>query len=134
MLGGLAGAVETALRTQQVEGQLCDRSVTFDQAFLAQRMVYVFGRLTSGYWALHRAVHSVCSDLGLAVEARWGPHLTLTRFASTAGSKQVELMLEALRGWSPITAAPTAVIVGYYTVAPGAFRVDHYATFDLKAE
>jgi hypothetical protein len=40
-------------------------------------------------------------------------------------------VLKALATWTPVTVAPTAILVGYYTVAPGEFRVDPYRTFEL---
>jgi len=62
----------------------------------------------------------------------WGPHLTLTRFARAAGAEQVDAVLDALSAWTPVATAPSALLVGSYTVAPGAFRVDPYRTFELS--
>jgi hypothetical protein len=55
----------------------------------------------------------------------------LTRFAQPAGAEQLDAVLEALAGWTLATVSPTAVLVGFYTVAPGEFRVDSYRTFEL---
>jgi hypothetical protein len=43
----------------------------------------------------------------------------------------LDAVLEALEAWTPVTVAPSAVLVGFYTVAPGEFRVEPYRTFEL---
>jgi len=40
-------------------------------------------------------------------------------------------LLDALAAWTPMAARPNAILVGWYTVAPSAFRVDAYRTFEL---
>jgi hypothetical protein len=130
LLDQLADAVETALAADR--GRSADgRRVTFGPALLSPRMALVFGRPQPGYWALHRAVHAASQPLGIDLVTSWGPHLTLTRFAQTAGAEQLDAVLKALAAWTPVTVAPTAVLVGFYTVAPGEFRVDPYRTFEL---
>jgi hypothetical protein len=43
----------------------------------------------------------------------------------------VDALLDALAAWTPVAARPSAILVGWYTVAPSAFRVDAYQTFEL---
>lgn len=130
LLDRLADAVETALAADPGQGANGQR-VAFGPALLSPRMALVFGRPQSGYWALHRAVHAASQQLGIDLVTSWGPHLTLTRFAQPAGAEQLDGVLEALAAWTPVTVAPTAILVGFYTVAPGEFRVDPYRTFEL---
>jgi hypothetical protein len=130
LLDRLADAVETALAADP--GERADgRRVTFGPALLSPRMALVFGRPQPGYWALHRAIHAATQALAVDLVTSWGPHLTLTRFAQAAGAEQLHAVLEALAAWTPMTVAPTAILVGFYTVAPGEFRVDPYRTFEL---
>ena len=130
LLDRLADAVETALAANP--GQSADsRRVAFGPALLSPRMALVFGRPQPGYWALHQAVHAASQPLGIDLVTSWGPHLTLTRFAQPAGAEQLDAVLEALAAWTPVTVAPTDFLVGFYTVAPGEFRVDPYRTFEL---
>jgi len=109
-----------------------ERRVAFDPALLARRMALVFGRPQASYWALHRAIHAACTVRSIELVPSWGPHLTLTRFAQPASPEQAARVLSELRGWAPVTAAPTAILVGWYTVGPGVFRVDPYHTIALK--
>jgi hypothetical protein len=130
LLDRLADGVDTALAAdpgRDANGQ----RVAFGPALLSPRMALVFGRPQPGYWALHRAVHAASQPLGVDLVTSWGPHLTLTRFAQAAGAEQLDAVLKALAAWTPVTVAPTAVLVGFYTVAPGEFRVDPYRTFEL---
>lgn len=60
------------------------RRVAFDQALLARRMAFVFGRPQRGYWALHSAIHAACAVRSVELVPSWGPHLTLTRFGRPA--------------------------------------------------
>jgi hypothetical protein len=130
LLDRLANTVEAALTADS--GRAADgRRVSFGPALLSPRMALVFGRPQSGYWALHRAVHAASQQLEMDLVTSWGPHLTLTRFAQPAGAEQLDAVLEALAAWTPVTVAPTAILVGFYTVAPGEFRVDPYRTFEL---
>ena len=130
LLDRLADAVETALAADP--GRDADgRKVAFGPALLSPRMALVFGRPEPGYWALHRAVHAASQQLAVDLVTSWGPHLTLTRFAQAAGTEQLDAILEALATWAPVTVAPTAILVGFYTVAPSEFRVDPYRTFEL---
>jgi hypothetical protein len=130
LLDRLADAVETALAADP--GQSAnDRRVAFGPALLSPRMALVFGRPQPGYWALHRAIHVASQSLDIDLVTSWGPHLTLTRFAQPAGAEQLDTVLEALAGWTLATVSPTAILVGFYTVAPGEFRVDSYRTFEL---
>jgi hypothetical protein len=130
LLDRLADAVEKALAVHP--GEARDRwRVAFGPALLAPRMALVFGRPQPGYWALHQAVHAACGSRGINLVTSWGPHLTLTRFAQPASAEQVDDVLDALAAWTPMTTAPSAILVGSYTVAPGAFRVDPYRTFEL---
>ena len=130
LLDRLADAVDTALAADP--GQSANgRRVAFGPALLSPRMALVFGRPQPGYWALHRAIHAASQALAVNLVTSWGPHLTLTRFAQAAGAEQLDAVLEALAAWTPMTVAPTAVLVGFYTVAPGEFRVDPYRTFEL---
>ncbi len=131
MLDRLAGAVEEALSTC-LPGAADTREVAFGPALLAPRMALVFGRPQAGYWAVHRAVHAACRSSGIDLVTSWGPHLTLTRFARPAGADQLDAVLDTLGAWTPVTTAPSALLVGFYTVAPGAFRVDPYRTFELS--
>jgi hypothetical protein len=130
LLDRLANTVEAALSADP--GRASDgRRVSFGPALLSPRMALVFGRPRSGYWALHRAVHAASQPLDIDLVTSWGPHLTLTRFAQPADAEQLDEVLKALATWTPLTVAPTAILVGYYTVAPGEFRVDPYRTFEL---
>jgi len=43
----------------------------------------------------------------------------------------LEAVLEALEAWTPVSVTPSAVLVGFYTVAPGEFRVEPYRRFEL---
>jgi hypothetical protein len=43
----------------------------------------------------------------------------------------VEALLDTLAAWTPMTATPSAILVGWYTVAPSAFQVDPYRVFEL---
>jgi hypothetical protein len=130
LLDRLADAVEKALAIQP-RGAMDGRMVAFGPALLAPRMALVFGRPQPGYWALHQAVHAACRSRGIDLVTSWGPHLTLTRFAQPASTEQVDAVLDALAAWTPMTVAPSAILVGSYTVAPGAFWVDPYRTFEL---
>ena len=130
LLDRLADAVETALAADPGQGAN-GRRVTFGPALLSPRMALVFGRPQPGYWVLHRAVHAASQLLDIDLVTSWGPHLTLTRFAQAAGAEQLDAVLEALAAWTPLTVAPTAILVGFYTVAPGEFRVDPYRKFKL---
>ena len=38
-----------------------------------------------------------------------------------------------LKSWAAVTVAPTAILVGWYTVGPGDFRVDPYHTIALRS-
>jgi hypothetical protein len=106
--------------------------VTFDPALLAPRMAFVFGRPQEGYWALHSAVHAACVARSVELVPSWGPHMTLTRFGRPASSEQVATVLSVLQDWAPVTAPPTAILIGWYTVGAGTFRVDSYQTIALK--
>jgi hypothetical protein len=106
--------------------------VFFGPALLARSMALVFGRPQASYWALHRAVHSACAVRSVELVPSWGPHLTLTRFAQPSSPQQAARVLSELESWAPVTAAPTAILVGWYTVGPGVFRVDYYHTFALN--
>jgi hypothetical protein len=130
LLDRLADAVEKALAGHPGEAKN-GRMVAFGPALLAPRMALVFGRPQPGYWALHQAVHAACSSRGIDLVTSWGPHLTLTRFAQPASAEQVDAVLDTLAAWPPTATAPRAILVGSYTVAPGAFRVDPYRTFEL---
>ena len=105
--------------------------VDFGPALLSPRMALVFGRPQPGYWALHQAVHAASQSDGIDLVTSWGPHLTLTRFAHPASAEQVEAVLDTLAAWTPMTATPSAILVGWYTVAPSAFQVDPYRIFEL---
>ena len=130
LLDRLADTVEAALTADT--GRAGDgRRVSFGPALLSPRMALVFGRSQPGYWALHRAVHAASQPLGIDLVTSWGPHLTLTRFAQPADAEQLDEVLKALAAWTPVTVAPTAILVGFYTVAPGEFQVDSYRTFEL---
>jgi hypothetical protein len=130
LLDRLADAVETALAVDRGQSTN-ERRVAFGPALLSPRMALVFGRPQPGYWALHRAIHAASQPLDIDLVTSWGPHLTLTRFAQPAGAEQLDAVLEALASWTPATVSPTAILVGFYTVAPGKFRVDPYRTFEL---
>jgi len=130
MLDRLAAAVEEALAVHP-ERPADGRMVAFGPALLAPRMALVFGRPQAGYWTLHQAIHAACRSRAIDLVTSWGPHLTLTRFAQPANPEQVDAVLDALAAWTPVTAAPGSILVGSYTVAPGAFRVDPYRTFAL---
>jgi len=129
LLERLAGAVEKALAAppKAVDGCMVD----FGPALLSPRMALVFGRSQPGYWALHQAVHAASQSDGIDLVTSWGPHLTLTRFAHPASAGQVEALLDTLAAWTPMTATPNAILVGWYTVAPSAFQVDPYRIFEL---
>jgi hypothetical protein len=132
LLDRLSSAVDVALFVAGQDSTAEERAVAFGPAMLAPRMALVFGRPSAGYWGLHRAVHAACTEVGIELVGSWGPHLTLTRFGQAATPEQVRPLAEALAAWQPVTAAPVSVLVGYYTVAPSSFRVDAYATFELK--
>ena len=130
LLDRLADTVEAALAADPL--QAADgRRVAFGPALLSPRMALVFGRPQPGYWALHRAVHAASQPREIDLVTSWGPHLTLTRFGQPAGAEQLDAVLEALEAWTPVTVAPSAVLVGFYTVAPGEFRVEPYRRFEL---
>jgi hypothetical protein len=130
LLDRLVDAVEAALAADPL--QAADgRRVAFGPALLSPRMALVFGRPQPGYWALHRAIHAASQPREIDLVTSWGPHLTLTRFAQSASAEQLDAVLKALAAWTPVTVAPSAVLVGFYTVAPGEFRVDPYRTFEL---
>jgi hypothetical protein len=107
------------------------RRVTFDPALLAPKMAFIFGRPEGGYWALHAAIHSACAARSVELVPSWGPHLTLTRFGRPAPPEKADKVLSELKGWAAVTAAPTAILVGWYTVGPGVFRVDPYHSIAL---
>lgn len=107
------------------------RRVVFDPALLARRMAFVFGRPQQGYWALHSAIHAACAVRSVELVPSWGPHLTLTRFGQPALPEKAAKVLRELKSWAAVTAAPTAILVGWYTVGPGDFRVDPYHTITL---
>jgi hypothetical protein len=129
LLDRLAGAVEKALTAPPEAADR--RMVDFGPALLSPRMALVFGRPQPGYWALHQAVHAASRSDGIDLVTSWGPHLTLTRFARPASGGQVDALLDTLAAWTPITATLSAILVGWYTVAPSAFRVDPYRMFEL---
>jgi hypothetical protein len=129
LLDRLAGAVEKALAASS--GPADRRTVDFGPALLSPTMALVFGRVQPSYWALHQAVHAASRSDEIDLVTSWGPHLTLTRFGRPAGAGQVDALLDALAAWTPVAARPNAILVGWYTVAPGAFRVDAYRTFEL---
>jgi hypothetical protein len=106
--------------------------VAFGPALLAQRMALVFGRPQASYWALYSAIHSACAVRSVELVPSWGPHLTLTRFGQPASPEQAATVLSELKAWAPVTAAPMAILIGWYTVGPGFFCVDAYHTFALK--
>jgi hypothetical protein len=120
-----AAAVERA-------GDSGTRRVAFDPALLAPKMAFIFGRPQGGYWALHAAIHSACAVRSVELVTSWGPHLTLTRFARPAPPEKAGKVLSELKGWAAVAAAPTAILVGWYTVGPGVFRVDPYHTIALS--
>jgi hypothetical protein len=119
-----AAAVERAEDTRT-------RMVAFDPALLAPKMAFIFGRPEGGYWALHAGIHSACAVRSVELVPSWGPHLTLTRFARPAPPEKAGKVLSELKGWAAVTAAPTAILVGWYTVGPGILRVDPYHTIAL---
>jgi hypothetical protein len=119
-----AAAVERA-------GDNRGRRVAFDPALLAHRMAFVFGRPQGDYWALHSAIHAACAVRSVELVPSWGPHLTLTRFGRPALPEKAGKVLRELESWVAVTAAPTAILVGWYTVGPGVFRVDSYHTIAL---
>jgi hypothetical protein len=80
---------------------------------------------------LHRAVHAASQPREIDLVTSWGPHLTLTRFGQPAGAEQLDAVLKVLEAWTPVSVAPSAVLVGFYTVAPGEFRVEPYRRFEL---
>jgi hypothetical protein len=129
LLDCLADAAAAAL--EPAAGSEAGR-VTFGPALLARRMALVFGRPQARYWELHSTIHSACAIRSVELVPSWGPHLTLTRFARPASPEQAARVLSELDPWASVTAAPTAVLVGWYTVGPGVFRVDPYRTFALK--
>ena len=129
LLDNLAEAAAAALKTA---ADSAAERVAFGPALLAQRMALVFGRPQASYWALHSAIHRACAVRSVELVPSWGPHLTLTRFAQPASPEQAATVLSELKAWAPVTAAPTAILIGWYTVAPGVFRVDAYHTFALK--
>ena len=105
--------------------------MAFDPALLAHRMAFVFGRPQGDYWALHSAIHAACGVRSVELVPSWGPHLTLTRFGRPALPEKAGKVLRELESWVAVTAAPTAILVGWYTVGPGVFRVDSYHTIAL---
>jgi hypothetical protein len=107
------------------------RAVAFGPALLAPRMALVFGRPGRGYWTLHQAVHVACASQSIQLVPSWGPHLTLTRFGRPATPSQAALVLGELSGWAPVSATPSALLVGWYTVGPGSFRVDCHRLLTL---
>jgi hypothetical protein len=129
LLDRLAGAVEQALAVPSAAAN--GRMAAFGPALLSPRMALVFGRVQPGYWALHQAIHAACQSEEVDLVTSWGPHLTLTRFALAASAEQVDALLDTLAAWRPLTAVPSAILVGWYTVAPGEFRVDPHRTFEL---
>ena len=128
LLDCLADSAAAAVERVEDSGT---RRVAFDPALLARRMALVFGRPQAGYWALHRAIHTACAARSVELAPSWGPHLTLTRFARSAPPEKAGKALNELKGWAAITVAPTAILVGWYTVGPGDFRVDPYHTITL---
>lgn len=128
LLDCLADAAAVALERAEDSGA---RRVAFEPALLARRMAFVFGRPQEGYWALHSAIHTACAVRSVELVPSWGPHLTLTRFARPAPPEKAGEVLSELKGWAAVTAAPTAILVGWYTVGPGIFRVDPYHTIAL---
>jgi hypothetical protein len=124
-------AVAAAVALEQADGD-GERRVAFGPALLAPRMAFLFGRPQAGYWALHRAIHAACTARSVELVPSWGPHITLTRFARPASSEQAAGVLRELEGWASVTLAPTALLVGWYTVGPRTFRVDPYHTIALK--
>ena len=129
LLDCLADAASAALKTA---ADSAVERVAFGPALLAQRMALVFGRPQASYWALHSAIHRACAVRSVELVPSWGPHLTLTRFAQPASPEQAATVLSELKAWAPVTAAPTAILIGWYTVGPGVFRVDAYHTLALK--
>jgi hypothetical protein len=107
------------------------RRVAFDPALLARRMAFVFGRPQRGYWALHSAIHAACAVRSVELVPSWGPHLTVTRFGRPVLPEKAAKVLRELKSWAAVTVAPTAILVGWYTVGPGDFRVDPYHTITL---
>jgi hypothetical protein len=128
LLDCLADAAAAALERVEDSGT---RRVAFDPALLARRMAFVFGRPQGGYWALHSAIHTACAARSVELVPSWGPHLTLTRFTRPAPREKAGKVLSELKGWAAVTAAPTAILVGWYTVGPEVFRVDPYQTIAL---
>jgi hypothetical protein len=128
LLDCLADAAAAALEHVQDSGT---RRVVFDPALLARRMAFVFGRPQRGYWALHGAIHAACAVRSVELVPSWGPHLTLTRFGRPALPEKAAKVLRELKGWAAVTVAPTAILVGWYTVGSGDFRVDPYHTIAL---
>ena len=88
------------------------------------------GGRSEGYWALHSAIHA-CAVRSVELVPSWGPHLTLTRFGQPALPEKAAKVLSELKAWAAVTVAPTAILVGWYTVGPGDFRVDPYHTIAL---
>ena len=129
LLDRLTGAVEKALAA--LPEAAAGRTVDFGPAVLSPRMALVFGRPQPGYWGLHQAVHAASQSDGIDLVSSWGPHLTLTRFTRPASAGQVNALLDTLAAWTPMTATPSAILIGWYTVAPSAFRVDPYRIFEL---
>jgi hypothetical protein len=127
LLDCLADAAAAALEHADDGGM----RVAFGPALLAPRMAFLFGRPQAGYWALHRAIHAACAAMSVELVPSWGPHLTLTRFARPASPEQAARVLRVLEGWASVTPAPTAILVGWYTVGTGTFRVDPYRTIAL---
>ena len=128
LLDCLADAAAAALERVEDSGT---RRVAFDPALLARRMAFLFGRPLGGYWALHSAIHAACAARSVELVPSWGPRLTLTRFARPAPTEKAGKVFSELKGWAAVTAAPTAILVGWYTVGPGVFRVDPYRTIAL---
>ena len=129
LLDCLADAAAAALERTEGSGA---RRVAFEPALLARRMAFVFGRPQGeGYWALHSAIHAACAVRSVELVPSWGPHLTLTRFGRPALPEKAAKVLRELKSWAAVTVAPTAILVGWYTVGPGDFRVDPYHTIAL---
>jgi hypothetical protein len=128
MLDRLADVTAAALASTADDGS---RAVAFGPALLAPRMALVFGQATRGYWTLHQAVHATCASQSIHLVPSWGPHLTLTRFGRPATPPQAAQVLGELSAWAPVTATPSALLVGWYTVGPGSFRVDGHRMITL---
>ncbi len=129
VLDKLCEAVEKALKETATDRQRCETA--FDRGYLARRMAYVFGRPEAGYWQLQQAVHAESSHVGVELVNGWGPHLTLTRFGQTAGPDMAVKTIELLAAWQPVSVAPEAIVVGFYTVGDGSFSVTAHESFPV---